>query len=93
MSGVVVVLAGFAVVAADKVAVIETVVVTGFVELVAVLLAVVVVVGAVDVAAVAVAANLPTRIPGGIVNIMLLGGVIPRSYIPRPLLYHTLYQH
>ena len=35
----------------------------------------------------------PARIPGGTVNIIWLGGVIPHSYIPRPLLYHTLYQH
>ena len=30
---------------------------------------------------------------GGTVNIMWLGRVIPHSYIPHPLLYHTLYQH
>ena len=37
--------------------------------------------------------SLPTRILGGTVTIMWLGRVIPHSYIPRPLLYHTLYQH
>ena len=36
---------------------------------------------------------LPTRILGGTVNIMWLARVIPHSFIPRPLLYHTLYQH
>ena len=37
--------------------------------------------------------SLPTCILWGTVNIMWLGGVIPHSYISRPVLYHTLYQH